>query len=171
MLELKKIEEKLSKLSIDVYNRTKITLDIKRLFAEFFCKPNTENVYSISANKMGEGKEKWDYIDYDQEFMFDLTVVEEEMSGIKGVPPYIIKTILSLESELDGNLKLVIDDFQKLLLSNSEFKVMVFKCHSNEFEQWTNYMKKNIDKYKNTNGTFFLIGFLNDKNKFNIIGC
>ena len=44
-----------------------------------------------------------------------------------------------MESEF-GDLYNVVEDFQKLLLSNAKEKVIVFRCHSSDFDKWKDTM-------------------------------
>ena len=152
---LKSISDKYQK-----FDRGQVTLEIKQLFAAIFIKE-----YDVYANKMGENK--WDYVTDVKEYLYDLIVVKEDKSEIENVP-YICKTILALESELDNGFKSVMDDFQKLLISNSDYKVMIFKCHSTELTDYLSYMEKNLNHYAAANGTFYLISYLNDKLIFEI---
>ena len=149
--------------SFKTFGRTERTELIKRLFACFFKDTN----YSVYANKMGD-ESKWHLITDEQEWLFDLIIVDTEESEFENIP-FITKTVLSLESELEGNIKAVIDDFQKLLIANSDYKVMVFNCHSTELKSLTSYMETNIKNYKKANGIFYLVSFLNDLCTFELI--
>ena len=104
-----------------------------------------------------------------QLYLFDAIVVETKKFDYKF--DYFTRTILTLESELSGTtLKDIVDDFQKLLVSNSEYKVMVFKCHSSEFDEWTKFLKDNINiYYKPKIGIYYLVAYLTDKLKFEIL--
>lgn len=60
-------------------------------------------------------------------------------------------------------------DFQKLLISNSKYKVIVFRCHSSELNSFFDYMKKNIKSYNSANGKFFLIGYANNGGYYTVM--
>lgn len=156
-IELKELEAKFKK-----YDRPSLTYEIKVLFSGLF--KDDADCYRY-ANGIHDSH--YELIDGDTEFVYDLVVVKEERNITEIVKEdFIIDTLLVLETELDDSLPSVVVDFQKLLLSNADEKVMVFKCKSTEFERWTNFLKTCIEKYRKANGRFHLIARLNDTYEF-----
>ncbi len=137
------------------------TPSIKRTFASLF----KDASYAIYANIHGYDDNE-DLLSESLGWLFDLVVVQESASEIAGQQKYLTNIVLAMESEISDNFNGVMYDFQKLLISNAEYKAMVFRCHSSELESYFEYMKKNINAYKVANGNFFLIGYLNDGGSF-----
>lgn len=155
------LESKLSDLKLNNLPATESTILIKKFFSDLF---NKEPRYIIYANRIG--KNAYDYVDEESEYLYDLTVIEQETSNIHY--PFLKRTVLVLESEW-GNLNEILYDFQKLLMSNSKNKVMVFQSyHLEDFEMILNYMKANIEQYEYSKGDYFLCCFINYKNKFKV---
>jgi hypothetical protein len=161
ILNLSDIEVKLDQIIIANANfgREKFTVEIKHKFASLF--EATE--FGVYANKIGDDPNS--YFSYKQEYMYDLAVFEEKQSPRNDVD-FVVRTILALESEWSSNFKGVIDDFQKLLVANAMNKVMVFRCHSSELEDYTGFMMQNINEYSGGSGKFFLVAFISDQHKF-----
>lgn len=141
------------------FSREKFTVEIKHKFASLF--ESTE--FGVYANRIGDDPNG--NFSYKQEYMYDLVVIEEKQSPRDDVY-FLVRTILALESEWSGNFKGVIDDFQKLLVANATNKVMVFRCHSSEFDEYTGFMLQNINDYSGGSGKFFLVAYINDQHKF-----
>ena len=163
ILEL--LDEKLKELEIEFkqYDRPSLTWCIKTLFASLYGKE--ENCYRY-AN--GIDDTTYTLIDGDNEFMYDLVVLKEEKNetGVTNID-FIVDTLLALETELHDNLTSVVEDFQKLLLSNANEKVMVFKCQDLEqFEEWGAFLQMCKAKYVKANGKFHLVARMNKSGEF-----
>ena len=78
----------------------------------------------------------------------------------------MVRTIMVLESEWSDVFKQIADDFQRLLVANAINKVLVFRCHSLEIEEYFGFMVQNIRDYRAGSGKCFLVAYLNDKHKF-----
>jgi hypothetical protein len=154
------IKTKLAQIasSIKPFDRPKMTFEIKKLFSSLFF-----DKYEVYSNKMGENK--WDLVTDEKEFLFDLIVVEETDSDKEKIR-FVNKTVLTLETEFEQIFKSVIYDFQKLLVANSDIKVIAFRCHSNDLHEYLDYMKKNIKVYKPLHGEYYFVSYLNDKLEF-----
>lgn len=133
------------------------TPSIKRTFASLF----KGTGFYVYANINGYNNNE-ELIEELIEWLFDLIVVQEIKNEIYGQQDYLTDTILSLESEMSSSFNGVMYDFQKLLISNSKYKVILFRCHSSELDLYFNYMIKNIKHYKSANGKFYLIGYANN---------
>lgn len=160
MINTTTLDAKLAGLAsrFQTYDRSSFTWEVKILFAQLF--ESEENCYRY-ANAIDDPTYK--LIDGDNEFMFDLVVLREEKhNGGLIDEDYIIDTILALETELDDSFHSVVVDFQKLLLSNADEKVIIFKCHSDEFAERCDYLKLCTSKYRKSQGIFHLVARLND---------
>lgn len=82
------------------------------------------------------------------EWLYDLTICSQDNSSI----PNITECVLAMESEWDSSEEKIMEDFQKLLLCNSEFKVMVFYNKIDLF----NSMREQIKNFIRSNGIFIL---------------
>jgi hypothetical protein len=156
-LSKEKIENALKLLNGDIDTPT-----IKRTFASFFKGTNYDVYTIIQGYDDTEG-----LLTQSTEWLYDLIVTQEVESEIHG-ESFLTDSILVLESEISDNFKGVMYDFQKLLISNSLFKVIVFRYHSTELDLYIDYMKRNIKSYKSANGKFFLIGYLNDGGQYSV---
>ncbi len=101
-----------------------------------------------------------------KEWLYDITICKQS----KG---YIDETLLVAESEWSIYGEDIWYDFQKLLLSNSKYKVMIFSRKTiDEQEQMVADMKKQIDSYKFCNGIFLFACFINEHGYvFKIFNC
>jgi hypothetical protein len=163
MLDLNKIDKELSLLVQTEQPRKDLSKSIKLLFAKQY---EGNNVFCY-AN--GVGEHDYSIINADSEFIFDLIVVEESPFGNSSLPNvhFIKKTLLALESELDGNLQAVLEDFQKLLIANSQEKVIIFRCHSTEFDSWSGCLEEHLNNYESEKKeTYHIIAKINDLNTF-----
>ena len=79
------------------------------------------------------------------EWLYDVTICKQDGEEI-------LESYLVLESEWKTDDVSINEDFQKLLLSNSKFKVMVFDSRKDIIPN----MLGQIKKYKNANGIFIL---------------
>ena len=156
LLSKENIENALNSLNGEIDSQL-----IKITFASLFKDTNYEVYSIIHGNNEGLLTES-------TEWLFDLIVTQEMKSEINGLQDYLIDTILVLESEISTGFNGVMYDFQKLLISNSKYKVIVFRCHSSDLKSFFEYMKKNIKNYSTSNGKFFLIGYLNDCRTYSI---
>ncbi len=86
------------------------------------------------------------------EWLYDITICKIDKTN-----EFIQETILVLESEWKSDSNSINEDFQKLLLCNSKYKVMVFCYNENVIPK----LIKEIKMYKPINGTFIL-AFLKD---------
>jgi hypothetical protein len=160
------IEEKLNDIKNrwPVTNRGMITLEIKMLFARL------GQSFGVYANRMGENK--WEYVTDEKEYLYDLLVLQEDENPIVGdaktpLPSFIRRAILAVECEFSQGLRHAVYDFQKLLISNADFKVFVCKCHSTQIKQHVEFFETNLNIYENLNGRFFLfITVTNDLHTF-----
>jgi hypothetical protein len=155
------LEEKLNKLNLNGVSATESSIAIKKLFSSFF---NNDEKFTIYANHIGKDWDK--YVDEEVEYLYDLTVIVNELSNIEF--PFLTKTLLVLESEW-GNLKQIVEDFQKLLISNATYKVLVFQQNQIEnIDTIFTFLETNIEIYNRSNGTFYLCCFINNENKFRV---
>ncbi len=155
------LDEKLNELAakLQVYDRPLLTEQIKFLFAQLF--KDEKDCFCYANGIKGSS---FDIINGENEFIYDLVVLKERKHDDDLVnEDYIVDTLLVLESELDDRLHSVLVDYQKLLLCNADEKVMLFRCHSTEFERWSMYLEKCALEYRKSNGRFHLIARLNDK--------
>ena len=90
-----------------------------------------------------------------REWLYDLTICEQNNSS----PYNITSTKLVMESEWIPKNDEIIEDFQKLLLCNSDYKILVFYKKSEIIPE----LIKHIKSYSNTNGTFLLACYTEDK--------
>lgn len=167
MIDITILEKQLNKLAKGLISikakDSKWTLGIKKFFAKKFA--NTGNFIYASGLPERHNTENLEYL-------YDLTILQQNASNNATIKdPFVNKTILVLESEW-GNQKEIIYDFQKLLMSNSEYKVMVFqdyKLEDNNKDLVFNYMKENINKYRGINGIFILVCYLYYDGVFEVI--
>ncbi len=99
-----------------------------------------------------------------KEWLYDITICNQ-------TGEYIDETYLVAESEWDKNEEEIWYDFQKLLLCNSKYKVMIFSKKDAE-QQNTMFtdMRKQIESYKTCNGIFILASFVeNEGYSFEIV--
>lgn len=140
-------------------HRTELSIKIKEIFATPYS--TLEDVYCY-ANCIPEN----DYriIHADSEFVYDLTVVKESKKSHSECPSinYIERTILCIESELNDNLEDIVADFQKLLLSNADDNIMVFKSHSVVYEQRISCLLDHLERYHQRVGNYHFIALIND---------
>lgn len=68
-----------------------------------------------------------------------------------------------MESVLAPGFHYVVEDFQKLLLSNADEKTIVFRFHSDEFDRNVTYPEDCIKAYKGGNGTLHFIAFISNE--------
>jgi len=161
LLDLPSIEVRLNQV-IDAnvsFNSEKFTVEIKHKFASLF--ESTD--FSVYANRIGD--DPFRYFSYEQEYLYDLTVFEEKQSSRAGID-FVTRTILVLESEWSTSFKSIIDDFQKLLIANALNKVLIFRCHSTDLENYIGFMEQNIKEYLGGTGNYFLIAYMTDMHKF-----
>ena len=160
MIDPSLLDAKLKEVEIEFkqYDRRLFTKRIKTLFADIY--KEEENCYRY-ANGINDGT--YTFIDGDHEFLFDLVILREEKNetGIIEVD-FITDTLLALETELNDSLTAVTEDFQKLLLSDADEKVMVFKCHSDKFKEWCSFLQLCKTKYIKANGKFHLVARMNE---------
>lgn len=85
----------------------------------------------------------------------------------------IDETFLVAESEWSIYGEDIWYDFQKLLLSNSKYKVMIFsRKNIDEQEQMVADMKKQVQSYRTCNGIFLFACFINGHGyEFEIFNC
>ena len=81
------------------------------------------------------------------EWLYDLTICDQNNESL-----YITSTKLVMESEWLPDDHSIIEDFQKLLLCNADYKVMVFYKNLAIIPD----LMKQIKSYKKANGTFIL---------------
>lgn len=81
------------------------------------------------------------------EWLYDLTICDQNNESL-----YITSTKLVMESEWLPDDQSIIEDFQKLLLCNADYKVMVFYKNQAIMQD----LMKQIKSYKKANGTFIL---------------
>ena len=126
------------------------TKNLNVLFKKFADKHSCE-IYNKTLNK---------------EWLYDITICKQS----KG---FITETLLIAESEWSIYVEDIWYDFQKLLLSNSKYKVMIFsRKNIAEQEQMVTDMKKQIESYKSCNGIFLLACFINGHGyEFEILSC
>lgn|GEM_PF-6804469 len=101
-----------------------------------------------------------------KEWLYDITICKQ-------TEDYIKETFLVAESEWSGSEEDIWYDFQKLLLCNSKYKVMIF-IRKDEDEQNSMFsgMEDQIKLYNKCNGTFILAGFVNHIGyTFKIVDC
>lgn len=169
MINLKLLDLKLKELSSKKkgVKRTS-TNDLKLLIASLF-----EGEESIFCYANGIENNDYVLINSDKEFVFDLIVVREEVeeksddfnSIFLGID-YITNTLLAMESEFHGGLFNVVEDFQKLLISNADEKILVFRCHLDDLDKWNQTFLIHLKKYKARNGVFHFICELTNRNEF-----
>ena len=95
------------------------------------------------------------------EWLYDITICKQEGE-------IIIDTYLVLEAVWKTDNESVNEDFQKLLLCNYKFKVMVFDSR----EDLIPTMLSQIKTYKNVNGIFILACHISNGNyKFTEFNC
>lgn len=163
MLDQQLLDSKLFELAEQLRVTNAVEYDtesIKLLFARLF----EADDFCCYANRITPPNHT---LFYDtNEFLFDFSAVQVSESRhplIKTVS--VLRTFLALETE-KGNFKEVVIDFQKLLQSNADEKVMIFRCHSSELEDFTAYLEFDVRNYHIANGVFHFISWLNDKRVF-----
>lgn len=164
MIDQQLLDNRLSELAGQFKNGnvdvTAYTEGIKVLFAKIFEDDN----FCCYANKINKSNH---HLFYDtNEFVFDFSATQISESTHPLVRTVsVIKTFLAMETEMDS-FNCVVEDFQKLLQSNADEKVMVFRCHSSEFDGLADYLEFNLRNYQGGNGLFHLIALLNDRRTF-----
>ena len=99
-----------------------------------------------------------------KEWLYDITICKQ-------TGEYIDETFLVAESEWSIYGEDIWYDFQKLLLCNSKYKVMIFsRKNIDEQNQMFADMRKQIESYKTCNGIFILASFRNGYD-FEIVDC
>jgi len=146
--------------------RKKLSEAVKLAFARQF--EGQENVFCY-ANGIPDNDYK--LINGDSEFVYDFVAVQESKETDPLVPSvnFIERILVCLETELDGALIKVLEDFQKLLLSHAPDKVMFFKCHSSEYDCWTKCLLEHLDRFREKSGNFHLIASINDELKIRMM--
>lgn len=110
-----------------------------------FIKYAHNNGFSVYSKTKGSDWGEW---------LYDLTICKQLNKN-----SYILNTELVMESEWLPDDQSIIDDFQKLLLCNSHFKVMVFYKNQKMITE----LKKHIEEYDKVNGTFILACYTDDQ--------
>ena len=84
------------------------------------------------------------------EWLYDITICKQTKD-------YINETFLVAESEWNSKEEEIWNDFQKLLLCNSKYKVMIFaQTDEQKRNEMFTHMENQIKLYKNSNGIFLL---------------
>lgn len=101
-----------------------------------------------------------------KEWLYDITICKQSKGCID-------ETFLVAESEWSIYGEDIWYDFQKLLLSNSKYKVMIFsRKNIDEQEQMVADMKKQVQSYRTCNGIFLFACFINGHGyEFEIFNC
>ena len=160
MFNKNKLEKELSDLNLNGKSAFTSTNLIKVYFAKLF---KDAERYCIYANQIGQ--ENLSFVDENIEYLYDLIVLEFENNNPM---QNLLGTKLVLESEW-GKEKEIIDDFNKLLIANSEYKALVFQ--SSSFQDYTTFisqLKSRIDAYSPKIGKYFLCCFVNHKSLFEV---
>jgi hypothetical protein len=125
---------------------TEWTYRIKELLAELGDKLD----YSVSVG----GLEK-----FEREWLYDLVwYTENDEHFLNHVP-------LVMECEWGRSLKHVKYDFEKLLIANSDHRLMICQAKPNQFDEFRSYFYEAIKAYPNLQkGSRFLIAILDDYN-------
>ena len=102
----------------------------------------------------------------DKEWLYDITICKQTDENI-------CETYLVVESEWSKYEEDIWYDFQKLLLCNSKFKLMVFSCKNlTEQNKLFADMNTQIKSYQTCNGIFILACFVNNYGyEFEVIDC
>lgn len=113
--------------------------------------------YRVCCSGLGE--------DYDSEWLYDLVWYKYEKSGRLHSAPVV------LESEWNRSHAEIMYDFQKLLVSSSPVKVMVFQSDEKSYDWLFKEIKSAVKSYNpNTDCTYILACYLyiNETNMFKI---
>jgi len=154
--EIERIKERIisaGEISKGNWRRRKWTADLNNCFIDYWIKKN----YSVYCKTKGATGKEW---------LYDITICKQTEDSID-------ETYLVAESEWNLNEEDIWYDFQKLLLSNSNYKVMIFQQKTiEEQEKMFTDMTKQIKSYKKCNGIFILACYTKDYGyDFELVNC
>ncbi len=151
--EIKKLINDAKEISDRCGNNTDWTHNLNKEFITFAHNKD----FKIYSKTQGSNWTEW---------LYDITICKQ-------TGEYIDETYLVAESEWSLYDEDIWYDFQKLLLSNSKYKVMIFQQKSTEDqEKMFTDMRKQIESYKTCNGIFILTCFQEDYGyEFEIVDC
>lgn len=145
--EIEKIKELINlagKKSNGFWRRKKWTDDLNSCFINYW---KIEKNFSVYCKTKGATGKEW---------LYDITICKQTNE-------YIDESFLVVESEWSIYDEDIWYDFQKLLLSNSHYKVMIFQQKTiEEQEKMFTDMTKQIKSYKKCNGIFILACYTKD---------
>lgn len=152
----KKIKEKLQQIVIESKNATKQNKNSDEWWTKGvkkkLCNLAHEMDYAVTANGCDDAEDK-------QEWLFDMIWThKEEFKEI----------ILAMECEWSKNRDDVLEDFEKLLVVRSKYRIFIFNQYNrSEIENMMEEFRKKIDKFKSTlsGDRYFFAGYCVDEDE------